>query len=101
MEKYVITKTAIEHLVKWVINEFGCVKLPPKQKGVSISLVGLRYVDTHVEILVKSGENIPEMMEKLNQKLKVSLEKLAGLELRHSKITVRGLYDESIQNETH
>ncbi|URA10037.1 Asp23/Gls24 family envelope stress response protein [Thermospira aquatica] len=98
MEKYVITKAAVVDLIAWIVREFGVVKFPEKKKSLWISFGGFRQVDVRMEIVVKSGLNIPETVEKFRAKLAASLEKLAGLNVRESTIIVRGLYDESVEN---
>ncbi|MCX7882108.1 MAG: hypothetical protein N2314_02670 [Brevinematales bacterium] len=99
MEKFVISKQAVEDLITWTLKEFPSVSLPEKKRAVSLFFVGFHQIDVQLDILVKSGVNMVETMEKLHQKLKVTLEKLAGLDLRHCKITVRGLYDESLEKQ--
>lgn len=100
MEKFVITRKAVEDLVKWTVQEFGSVRLAGKKRPVVVSFVGFRQVDVKLDIEMKVGLNMLETTEKLHQKLKTTLEKLAGLDLRHSKITVRGLYDESVEKQS-
>jgi len=106
MEKCVITKEAVADLVRWAAQERNSqgkktgqpeVKLPTTKKPLRVSFTGWHQVDVDMEILVKSGANILKTTEKFHQKLSTILKELAGLELRRCKITVRGLYDDEIE----
>ncbi|MFN4217365.1 MAG: hypothetical protein ACK4HQ_08215 [Brevinematales bacterium] len=94
MEKVIITKKAVEDLVRWTVKECENVRLVSEKRPVSVSFVGSYQVEVKVDIEIKAGLNIVEKTEELRKQIKTTLEKHARLDLRYSKITVRGLYDE-------